>query len=330
MEKEEQHKKGMISIIIPVYNVEPYLRRCLESVINQTYPYLEIILVDDGSTDGSGQICDAYQNMDKRIRVFHKKNGGSSSARNLGLQYAKGEYIGFVDSDDFIDLDMYESMLQEMEDDVDIVTCGRYVSFPKEKHKSSRLAFYISKRTKVSNAMAIEEFLNHDIFSFSVCDKVFRRRLFDAVSFPVGRTCEDIPVTYTLFTKSRNIVHLGKPKYHNFHREGSNSRQGFYYRRIDYVLFMGAICKDVIEKYPQLIAQAEALYLKCVLETIISIQACPDRAQYKDMEKRLIKVLRHMYIRTLYNPCISCDRRRMILSCILTNCLFPINTVYYQ
>lgn len=324
---ENQYDKGLISIIIPVYNVEPYINRCLESVINQTYPYLEIIIVDDGSTDGSGQICDAYQNMDKRIRVFHKKNGGPSSARNLGLHYAKGEFVGFVDSDDFIDLDMYDSMLHEMEKDVDIVTCGRYISFPKEKHKRDRLMFWVPKRTKANNMMAIEELLNCRIFSFSVCDKIFRRRLFDTVSFPIGRVSEDIPVTYSLFTKCKNVVHLGKPKYHNFHRDGSRSRQEFYYRQIDYVLFVGEICKDVAEKYPQLLMQAEALYLMHVFQTIKKIQSCSERFQYEDMEKRLIKVFRHMYIRILYNPCISYKKKWMIFSCACSNCFLPINTV---
>lgn len=137
MMQGSRYEEGMISVIIPVYNVEPYLRKCLDSVICQTYRNLDIIVVDDGSTDDSGQICDEYQNMDDRIRVFHKKNEGLSSARNLGLQYVKGEYIGFVDSDDFIDEDMYESMLHEMKEDVDIVICGRRICFPKEMHQKS-------------------------------------------------------------------------------------------------------------------------------------------------------------------------------------------------
>lgn len=327
MRKENQYEKGLLSIIIPVYNVEPYISKCLESVINQTYPYLDIIIVDDGSTDGSGQICDTYQNTDKRVRVFHKKNEGPSSARNMGLHYAKGEFIGFVDSDDFIDLDMYESMLQEMENDVDIVTCGRRISYPKEKHCNSKSAFYMSKRKKMNNVTAIEEFLKHELISFSVCDKVFRRELFDDVCFPYKRTSEDIPVAYKTLSKSRNIVYLGKLKYHNFHRDGSITRQGFYRRRIDYVLFMGEICRDVAEKYPQLLMQAEALYLMHVFHTIRSIQSCSERGQYEDMEKRLIKVLNHMYIRILSNPYISNEKKWILFSCIRPNCFLSINTV---
>ena len=104
-------ERFLISIIIPIYNVEQYLRQCLDSVINQTYKNLEIILVDDGSTDNSGKICDEYAVKDNRIKVIHKENGGVSSARNAGIDIAKGEYIGFVDSDDYIEKDMYEYLL---------------------------------------------------------------------------------------------------------------------------------------------------------------------------------------------------------------------------
>ena len=102
----------MISVIVPIYNVEKYLIKCIESIINQTYKDLEIILVDDGSTDSSGKICDEFATKDNRIKVIHKKNGGLSSARNIGLDICKGNYISFIDSDDYIELDMYEKMIK--------------------------------------------------------------------------------------------------------------------------------------------------------------------------------------------------------------------------
>ena len=115
----------LISIIIPIYNCERYLRRCLESILVQTYRNLEILLIDDGSTDNSGFICDQYAEIDNRVRVFHIKNAGVSNARNLGIEKARGEYIGFVDADDYIDFDMYEKLLEEaIRDDADMVFCG--------------------------------------------------------------------------------------------------------------------------------------------------------------------------------------------------------------
>ena len=107
--------KPNISIIVPVYNIEEYLPRCIESILNQTYNNLELILVDDGSKDKSGEICDAYAKKDNRVVVLHKENGGSSSARNAGIAIAKGEYLGFVDSDDYIEPDMYEKMVAVIE-----------------------------------------------------------------------------------------------------------------------------------------------------------------------------------------------------------------------
>ena len=121
----EMEKQPLISVIVPVYNVENYLPRCLDSIINQTYTNLEILLVDDGATDNSGKLCDEYAQKDNRIRVFHKENGGVSSARNMGLDNATGEYIAFVDSDDYIDKCMYEIMLNSsVQNNADIVVCG--------------------------------------------------------------------------------------------------------------------------------------------------------------------------------------------------------------
>ncbi|MDO4707928.1 MAG: glycosyltransferase family 2 protein [Porphyromonadaceae bacterium] len=105
-------ENGLISVIVPVYNVEKFLPRCLDSIINQTYPHLEIILVDDGSIDSSGDICDQYADRDNRIKVYHKINGGLSSARNYGLDRVSGTYIAYVDSDDWIDLDLYRRCIE--------------------------------------------------------------------------------------------------------------------------------------------------------------------------------------------------------------------------
>ena len=118
-------QNDLISIIVPVYNVEKYLVKCLESIINQTYKYLEIILIDDGSTDGSGRICDEYAKKDNRIKVSHKGNGGLSSARNVGLDMSAGQYIAFVDSDDWLELDMYEYLMKNRAID-GITVCGYY------------------------------------------------------------------------------------------------------------------------------------------------------------------------------------------------------------
>lgn len=304
MEKEIETVSGLISVIIPVYNIEGYLRKCIESVLGQTYVNLEVILIDDGSTDSSGMICDEYQRKDDRIKTFHKRNEGQSTARNMALRYAKGDYITFVDGDDFIDADMYESMLGVFENDVDIVTCGSYVNYPPERHLKDKMVYYVSKRLKFGQTDAIEELLRYNIFCYSVCDKIFRRELFENIRFPERRTCEDLPVAYALFKKSRNVVHLGQAKYHYFQRENSTSRQDFYYRRIDYVLFAGEICKDISMRYPALIMLAEAVYLQNAAYMIRCINNCQSRVEYQYLIDRLVKMFYHMSIRVLKNTCI--------------------------
>lgn len=313
---ELQFEQGLLSVVIPVYNIAPYLSKCIDSVLHQTYTNIEIIIVDDGSTDDSGQICDEFQRKNRQITVFHVEHGGTSRARNMGVCNARGEYIGFIDGDDFIDPDMYEDMLCEMTPSVDIVACGVYVNFPKGKHRSSGLTHVCSKTVTMSNVEAVEELLKckNKRISFSVCDKVFRTKLFENILFPVDRTCEDLPVSYTLLTKSRNIVHIGAPKYHYYQRDESTSRHDFYYRRVDEVLFAGEIYKDVTGRYPQLTMQAEALYVDYIVYVIRCIKTCSHRLKYQPVEKRLRKALFHMSIRILCNPRIEWDKKWMYLS----------------
>ena len=119
--------KKMISVVVPIYNVSKYLPKCIESILHSTYKNLEVILVDDGSTDECPTICDDYAKKDSRIKVIHKKNGGLSDARNKGLDIATGEYISFIDSDDYIDADLYESVIKEFDENIDVVVFGRYI-----------------------------------------------------------------------------------------------------------------------------------------------------------------------------------------------------------
>ena len=134
----------LISIIVPVYNVESYLKKCLESIINQTYKNIEIILIDDGSTDSSGKICDDYANKDKRIKVIHKQNGGVSDARNTALDICRGDYIGFIDSDDYIELDMYETLLKFLlNNNLDVAMCSSYTVKNKQLIRCKNFKPYI-------------------------------------------------------------------------------------------------------------------------------------------------------------------------------------------
>ena len=164
----------MISVIVPVYNVEKYIRKCLDSIVNQTYRDLEIILVDDGSTDASGAICDEYAEKDIRIKVIHKENGGQSSARNLGLDIATGEYIGFVDSDDTIELETYHLLVSSMQGN-DIVICGHNVVYEEKTETCCR------EESALDNAGLWSEVFGR--LNNAVWNKLYRRELLKGIYF---------------------------------------------------------------------------------------------------------------------------------------------------
>lgn len=312
-ERKNQYDIVTISVIVPIYNTEPYLNKCIDSIIDQTYRNLEIILVDDGSTDRSGEICDAYAKADKRVKVIHKRNGGLSSARNSGLGIAKGKYIGFVDSDDYVAADMYELLITCLDNDVDIVTCGSYHVYPPKIRMPKRKILCAHTKMKYSTEQAVEELLKGELFSYGVCEKLFRKELFNGIRFPKGRISEDLPVTYALFKKSRNVVNIGQAKYYQFRRADSISRKDFYFRRIDNVLFHRDILKDIQKEYPQFRDIAEANYINSAVRRIGEIRESKDRALYRELEKRLIKVLKRMQVRIIFNKYLNQQQKEKIL-----------------
>lgn len=226
-----QGEQPLISIVIPVYNVEEYLVRCLESVIKQTYTNLEIIVVDDGSTDNSGRICDEYKEKDERIKVIHKLNGGLSDARNFGINVTRGEYIAFIDSDDWVSLDYINCLYSIIEkDDYDIAICDFIRRKGKDKvNKRSRekLEIYCNKE-------AIRELLYQRISS-SAWAKLFKRDLWKDIQFEVGKLYEDVIPIYLIFQQSKKIIKTNQCSYYYFYREGSIVTQKFSINKMDYV-----------------------------------------------------------------------------------------------
>lgn len=212
-----KENKDLISVIVPVYNVEKYIRRCLDSIVNQTYSNLEIILIDDGSKDASGKICDEYAKKDNRITVIHKQNGGLSDARNYGIDKAKGNYISFVDSDDYLSND-YISYLYKLlkENTADISVCD-YQLFKNEiKPKDVEIV------EKVYSKM---EMLEHMLYGghnlISAWCKLYDIKLFKKIRYPKGHIYEDVATTYLLYENSDKIVVSNEAKYYYFVREDS-------------------------------------------------------------------------------------------------------------
>lgn len=218
--------ESTVSVIVPVYNVEKYLRKCIDSIINQTYKDLEIILVNDGSTDCSGEICNEYKRLDNRVKVIHKENGGLSDARNIGLKHSTGSYIAFIDSDDYIADNMIESLyFRLLNDNSDIAICRFYHIFENGNEvpsKSKKTACFkdevISKYTAFNRLNNVEYVI--------ACNKIYKKKIFDSISYPKRKYNEDAFVIHKVYDKCERISVLSKQLYFYVKRNDSitNSR----------------------------------------------------------------------------------------------------------
>ena len=213
----EENEK--ISLIVPVYNVEKYLEKCVNSILKQTYKNLEIILVDDGSRDKSTEICDKLKKVDNRIIVVHKNNGGLSDARNVGIEIATGNYLGFIDSDDYIQNDMYEYLYKLIkENNADISICDYKIIYEDEDFQVEEKINRIQTYTKID---AMKELLKRNQIQDYAWNKLYKRNLFSNIKYPVGRKMEDLGTTYKLFDKANKIIKGNQKKYFYLQRIGS-------------------------------------------------------------------------------------------------------------
>lgn len=207
-----------VSVIVPVYNVAPYLKDCIRSILNQTYKYFEVILVDDGSTDDCGKICDEYVKMDDRVKVFHKENGGLSSARNFGIIKSTYDYLSFIDSDDIISQYFLEFLMQPFNDDnsVNLTVC-KYKTNLLEIQKPVLESSYLSEK-ELLKAIYTNSIQN---LSFVTWNKIYSRKLFEKYKFPEGHIHEDEYTTYKLIYEAQTCSFIDVPLY--FYRIRENS-----------------------------------------------------------------------------------------------------------
>ena len=235
------NNEKLISIIIPIYNVEKYLKRCVESVVNQTYKNLEIILVDDGSPDNCGKICDEFARKDERIKVIHKKNGGLSDARNAGIDVAKGEFLSFIDSDDYVDKRFIQTMYNNLiNNDADISLVKHYsfsndedILETKEKEKVAVL----------SKDEYFDQMYENPIDKVVAWNKLYKREIFDKIKYPIGKINEDEAVIHYIIGSVSKIAISNLELYYYFQRESSIMNKGksnnfdrfdFIYDRLEY------------------------------------------------------------------------------------------------
>lgn len=226
---EEMDTSELITVIVPVYNVEQYLKRCLDSLLKQSYKNIEILLVNDGSTDSSSMICEDYAKKDERIRVFHQMNAGPSAARNTGITFATGKYITFIDSDDFVEETYLEHLYRALVDnDSDISICN-FNSFNEERQS---FLFSITKEKYFSKNYTVAEWMNFEssssnnlflTFTFSPT-KLFKAELFDGIRFPIGRLREDDATIYRLYLKAKQVTFINEGSYYYSQRKEGLSR----------------------------------------------------------------------------------------------------------
>ncbi len=285
----------LVSVIVPVYNVEEYLERCVDSILAQSYNHLEVVLVDDGATDSSGRICDDYADRDSRVRVIHKENGGLSSARNAGIDMASGDYLEFVDSDDWIEPDAVETMLHlALEHRTELVTAGRYDVKAKTGERKRGLC---PPRTEVISA---EEMVRR-MFRWSgcdsaACDKLFHRRLFREIRFPYGVVCEDVPIMYRIVLDAGRVTMCSKPVYNYFHRPGSITFTAVSEKNFHFSRHTQVILPYIQANYPDLLQEAKYLRLRSLVYAVQSVDLAspPDRKRFEELCCAERKALRSM------------------------------------
>lgn len=266
----------LISVIVPVYKVELYLDKCIRSIVDQTYKNLEIILVDDGSPDRCGEICDAWAARDNRIRVIHKQNGGLSAARNAGMAVATGSYMGFVDSDDSISPDMYRLLLERMTaDGSDITACG--VEMVYEDGTPNRMLTPAGSCI-LDNAQAMEAIIRESLLKQPVWYKLYKTDLIRDIPFAVGKYHEDVFWSWQAMARAKKVSIFDTPCYYYLQRSGSIMGERFSVRRLDAIEAKCQRYDYLADHYPELAPEALCeLHFSCLYFGQQAVRTLPQR-----------------------------------------------------
>ena len=270
----------LVSIIIPVYKVEKLFDRCVDSVVNQTYQNIEIILVDDGSPDNCPLLCDEWASRDSRIKVIHKVNEGVSSARNIGLDICNGEYICFVDSDDWIETNMVEVLLANcLKYQVKLTICGRYDVFGEITTQ------FVAKNPCQNGVIDAKEAVRHMFlgkdFDSGPCGKLFHCSLWKNARFPFGKIFEDIAILYKVVLMSESVALVNESLYYYFRHSGSITTSPFSKALLDYPTNTRAIIEDLKNSHRDLYEYACWVHMKA-LKYVLERLAQSDNKTYKE------------------------------------------------
>ncbi len=277
----------LISVIVPIYNVEKYLDRCVESIVNQTYMNLEIILVDDGSPDNCPKMCDEWAQKDTRIKVIHKENGGLSDARNAGMPFVTGEIVSFIDSDDWIELNMFEKMLSQMQkDNSDIVSCG--VKWVEEDGVVIR-DVTVSKNEVLDTHSAMKELINDNKLKQHVWNKIYKHDLIKDIPFEKGKYHEDVFWSYQIVGRAKKISVIVDSFYNYVQRSNSIMGEGFSAKRLDSLEANELRCKYMKKNFPELYDNALYVYIgSCHYQLQCAVRANQPKEIIENIKNRTV------------------------------------------
>ncbi|MDO5400297.1 MAG: glycosyltransferase [Eubacteriales bacterium] len=263
----------LLSVIVPVYKVEAYLDRCVDSLVQQTYDNLEILLVDDGSPDSCGVLCDRWAARDPRVRVIHQKNGGAGKARNTALDQARGELIGMVDSDDYIEPHMYQRLYSLLGENIDIVECQSVATendyAPLDDGKEFEM-------TEVSPVEAMREHIQNTMFTQVIWNKLYRRSVIGDIRFPEGNLIDDEFFTYRVIGNARRLAHTSAKMYAYRQQPGSVMHETFSLRRLQGLQARKERLDYLKAQMPELVYEASVnLYFFCIYAEKMSLRFLP-------------------------------------------------------
>ncbi len=302
----------LISVIIPIYKVEDFLDECISSVISQTYRHLEIILVEDGSPDGCPEMCDKWAEKDRRIKVIHKANGGLSDARNAGLEVASGDYIAFVDSDDWIMPKMYEKMLLVMQlENADICACNMRSCYSDHEN------VWGCREYVIGNSEQILDMLYSDTkYPVAAINKLYKRECWEELRFPVGKICEDAFTTFRLVHNAKRIVQIPEAFYCYRIRPQSIMTSAFSIKRMDEEEAWRVNYQFVKEYYPQLYKKAFQFYIQKV-HVLIQTISKEQRQEFLQQFEYLKKIMEQNLVFVIFKSELSWKYRiKYLIDCI--------------
>lgn len=313
-----------VSIIVPIYRVEQYLNRCINSIINQTYSNLEIILIDDGSPDKCPFICNEYAQKDDRVKVIHKENGGLSDARNIGLDISTGEYIVFIDSDDYIELNMIESMIDNMiQNEADLVVCNiRYIF-------DDRQCVKYSKPDRILDRFeAMKEYINDGIVQAVAWNKLYKKSIIGDMRYKVGKTNEDEFFTYKVIDKAKKIYYNSSAFYNYLQRESSIMAK-YSIKRLDGVEASYERLNFMKENYPELYVEEKRNFFNLCIYSYRMILEDKQIDRNKKGRNALYSYIKNLKFNKyeLLTYCFK-DKVRILMSKISLNyCCILLNTL---